>query len=45
MPMIFVGYEPGAKAYQLWNPATRSIVISANVRFSENKFPSRPNAP
>ena len=43
--MIFVGYKPGAKAYRLWNPATRSIVISANVHFSENKFPSHPNAP
>jgi hypothetical protein len=43
-PMIFVGYEPGAKAFRLWNPATRSIVVSANVRFSEREFPSRPVA-
>ena len=41
-PMIFVGYEAGAKAYRLWNPATRSIVVSANVRFSEHEFPYRP---
>ena len=44
-PMIFVGYESGAKAFRLWNPATRSIVISANVKFSENEFPSRPALP
>ena len=39
--MIFIGYEPGAKAYRLWNPATRSVVISANVQFSEQEFPYR----
>ena len=44
-PMIFVGYESGAKAFRLWNPATRSIVISANVKFSENDFPNRPALP
>ena len=44
-PMIFVGYEPGAKAFRLWNPATRSIVISANVRFSEHEFPNQPAVP
>ena len=44
-PMVFVGYEPGAKAFRLWNPATRSIVISANARFNENVFPNRPATP
>jgi len=43
-PMIFVGYEPGAKAFRLWNPVTRSIVISANIHFSEHEFPNRPAA-
>ena len=43
-PMIFVGYEPSAKAFRLWNPATRSIVISANVCFSELEFPNQPPA-
>ena len=43
-PMIFVGYEPGANAFRLWNPKTRTIVISANVRFSEHEFPNRPAA-
>ena len=42
IPMIFVGYEPGANAYRLWNPTTRSIVISANVHFSEREFPNKP---
>ena len=38
--MTLVGYKTGSKAYQLWNPATRSIVVSANVRFDEQEFPS-----
>ena len=40
--MILVGYETGSKAYRLWNPATRSIVVSANVRFDKNVFPNKP---
>ena len=40
-PMIFVGYEPSSKAYQLWNPRTRSIIVSASVRFDENFFPRK----
>jgi len=39
--MIFVGYESGSKAYRLWNPKTRSIVISASVRFDETHFPRK----
>ena len=42
IPMIFVGYEPGSKAYRLWDPATRSIKVSATVRFDENDLPCRP---
>ena len=41
-PMIHVGYELGSKAYRLWNPVSRSIVISASVRFDETQFPNRP---
>ena len=37
--MIFVGYKTGCKAYQLWNPQTRSIVVSANVCFDKQVFP------
>ena len=40
-PMIFMGYEPGSKAYRLGNPKTRSIVISASVHFDENFFPRK----
>lgn len=45
IPTIFVGYETGSKAFRLWNPATSSIMISANVSFSEHKFPNRPAVP
>ena len=48
-PMIFVGYETGSKAYRLWNPKTRSIVVSASVRFNESLLPRKsaqdPNPP
>ena len=42
VPMIFVGYEPGSKAYRLWDPSTRSIKISATVRFDETELPLKP---
>ena len=42
VPMIFVGYDISKRSFRLWNPETRSIVISANVRFSESEFPNRP---
>ena len=38
-PMVFVGYESGSKAFRLWNPKSRSIVVSANVRFNESELP------
>jgi len=41
-PMIFIGYETGSKAYRLWDPAKRSVVISAKVRFDETVFPNHP---
>ena len=40
--MIFVGYEPGSKAYRLWDPPNHKIVISSDVTFNENKFPNIP---
>lgn len=40
-PMILMGYEPGSKAYRLWNPKTRSIVVSASARFDETTFPRK----
>ena len=41
LPIVLIGYK-GSKAYQLWNPASRSVVVSANIRFDEGVFPSRP---
>ena len=36
-PMVFVGYEPGSKAYRLYNPSTRRVVISRDVVFEEER--------
>lgn len=33
--MIFVGYEPGSKAYCAYNPVTRQVHISRNIVFDE----------
>jgi hypothetical protein len=41
--MIFVGYEPGSKAYRLWDPRGHKIVISADVNFDESVFPNKPD--
>ena len=40
--MVFVGYEPGSKAYHLWDPTTCTIKISDTIRFEEDVLPSRP---
>jgi hypothetical protein len=32
---IYLGYKPGVKGYQLWNPKTRKIVISRSVTFDK----------
>jgi len=32
---ILVGYEPGQKAYRLWEPGTRKIHISRDVEIDE----------
>lgn len=37
---MMVGYCSEAKAYRLWNPATRRIVISRDVIFDETISPS-----
>ena len=34
-PMIFVGYEPGSKAYRVYDPMTRRVHISRDVVFDE----------
>lgn len=40
-PMILIRFETGSKAYRLWDPSTRSVVVSANVRFDENILPNK----
>lgn len=36
--LVLVGYESGAKAYRLWDPDTKRIIISRNVVFNESCF-------
>jgi hypothetical protein len=36
-PMVFVGYEDGAKAYRVYNPATRRLHITRDVIFEEGR--------
>ena len=38
---IFVGYQPGVKGYRLWDPSSKKVVISRDVRFEENVFPAK----
>ena len=45
IPMVHVGYEPGSKAFRPWNPKTRTVIVSTNVRFDETVFPNRPPNP
>jgi hypothetical protein len=36
-PMIFVGYEEGSKAYRVYDPATKKVRISRDVKFEEQR--------
>jgi len=45
LPMIFVGYEPGSKAYRLWDPANHKVVISSDITFDETLLPNKPATP
>ena len=42
LPMTFVGYKPGSKAYRLWDPSSHKVVISSDVTFDETLFPHLP---
>jgi hypothetical protein len=34
-PVVFIGYEPGAKAWRFYDPATHRAVMSRDVVFDE----------
>jgi hypothetical protein len=36
-PMVMVGYEPGRKAYRLYNPATKRVLVSRDVVFDKGR--------
>jgi hypothetical protein len=35
-PMIFIGYEPGSKAYRVYDPVSKKVHVSRNVIFDES---------
>jgi hypothetical protein len=35
--MVFLGYEPGTKAYRLYNPVSDRVVVSRDVVFEEGR--------
>jgi hypothetical protein len=39
--VTLVGFEPGAKGYQLWDKQTHSVRLSRDVTFHESSFPSQ----
>jgi len=40
----FIGYKPGSKGYRLWDKCTRSVILSRDVKFDEESYPSRKSA-
>jgi hypothetical protein len=34
-PMVFIGYEPGSKAYRVYDPATRRVHVTRDTVFDE----------
>jgi hypothetical protein len=35
--MVFIGYEPGSKAYRFYNPNTERVRISRDAVFEEGR--------
>jgi N-acyl-L-homoserine lactone synthetase len=35
--MIFIGYEPGSKAYRVYNPLTKKVHVIRDVVFAEQE--------
>ena len=35
--MVFIGYEPGSKAYRFYNPSTERVHISQDAVFEEGR--------
>jgi hypothetical protein len=35
---IFTGYSETSKAYRLYNPITKKLILSRDVQFMENQF-------
>jgi hypothetical protein len=35
--MVFVGYEPGAKAWRFYDPVARRVHVSRDVVFKEQE--------
>ena len=42
---IMLGYEPGTKAYRLWDPKARLVIVSRDVIFDERPNPPTPPEP
>ena len=45
LPMVLIGYEPGSKAYRLWDTKSHKIVVSASVWFTETELLYQPPKP
>ncbi|SGY22681.1 BQ5605_C008g05020 [Microbotryum silenes-dioicae] len=45
IPLIFVGLDDHSKAYRLFHPTTRKVLLSRNVLFRESEFPASTPTP
>jgi hypothetical protein len=37
VPAVFLGYEPGSKAYRLYDPVAKRVLVSRDVVFDEGR--------